>query len=107
MAAAFVVGVVASLHSQYPSLDPAAIADLLHATARRTLTGAPAGAAGVDPRWRSSIGYGVVDLYAARLEMEQPTRTQIVQLDLTPTSSDIHAVLRTQREVSTEEFVFR
>src|SRR5262249_55958799 len=70
-AAAFVSGAVLALRSADPSLGPSAIRDLLQATAWRQLTGAPAGTGGVDPRWRSSIGFGVLDLYAARLELQQ------------------------------------
>ena len=105
MAAAFVSGAVAALRSAYPSLTPAQIGDLLRRTARRDLAGAPAGTTGPDPRWRSSIGFGVIDLYAARAEMEQPLRSQPVQLELSASASAISAVLRTQRERGAAAFV--
>lgn len=106
MSAAFVSGVVAALRSDYPALSPDAIAELLRATARRDLAGVPAGVTGPDPRWRSTIGFGIVDLYAARLEMEQPSVSQIVQLELGSTDSTITATLRTQRERGAAWFVF-
>jgi subtilisin family serine protease len=106
MAAAFVSGAVAALRSAYPSLTPAQIGDLLRRTARRDLAGTPAETTGADPRWRSSIGFGVVDLYAARLEMEQPQRSQPVQLELSASPTAISAVLRMQRERGAAAFVF-
>ena len=106
MSAAFVSGVVAALRSESPSSTPGQIAELLHATARRDLAGSPSGSAGADPRWRSSIGYGVVDLYAARLEMLQPARSQIAQLELTSSASAVLATLHTQRERGAAWFVF-
>src|SRR6185503_9545361 len=77
MAAAFVTGTAALLRSAQPSLSPEALAALLRATARRDLSGLPAGATGPDPRWFSPRGFGVLDAYAAELEWAQPQRTQI------------------------------
>ena len=106
MSAAFVSGAVAALLSSYPSLTPDAIAPLLRATARRELAGAPAGTPGADPRWRSTIGFGVLDLHAAQLELEQPERSQVAQLELGSDDSTITAVLRMQRERGAPRFVF-
>lgn len=107
MATAFVSGVAAALHSQDATLTPAAIAELLRATARRTLAGTPAGTGGADPRWRSPIGWGVVDLHAARLELVQPQRSQVDRLELAASGpAEITAVLRTQRERGAAHFVF-
>jgi subtilisin family serine protease len=98
MAAAFVSGAVACLRAQYPSLTPAAIADLLHRTAWRGLAGVPAGAAGADPRWQSARGFGVLDLYAAKLELDRPGRTQVTRLELEAGADSVRALVRTQRE---------
>ncbi len=106
MAAAFVSGVVAALRSAHPALTPDAIAVLLRSTARRGVSGTPAGPAGDDVRWNASLGWGVVDLYAAKLELEQPGRSQLTALELTPGSSSIAASLRTQRERGAARFVF-
>src|SRR5439155_2711302 len=70
MAAAFVSGAVACLRSQAPSLTPDAIASLLHDTAWRGTAGLPSGPAGSDPRWQAARGFGALDLYAAKLELE-------------------------------------
>ncbi|TMQ53952.1 MAG: hypothetical protein E6K73_00655 [Candidatus Eisenbacteria bacterium] len=107
MAAAFVSGAVAALRSAYPELSPGQIAELLRATAFRRLGGAPPGAAGPDPRWSSPVGFGALDLYAARLEREQPGRSQIVRLELTASPpSEVLALLYTQREMGAGGFVF-
>jgi subtilisin family serine protease len=106
MAAPFVSGAVAVLRSAHPELNPGQIAELLRATASRQLVGVPAGQNGVDPRWYSSIGFGALDLYAAKLELDQPGRSQIARLELTSSEDEIHAVLRTQRELGAEHFVF-
>jgi serine protease AprX len=98
MSAAFVSGAAAALLSSHPGMSPSDVAEVLRATASRQLIAAPVGQGGVDPRWSSAIGYGALDLYAARLEMEQPDRTQIVRLDLSEVATHIDAVLRTQRE---------
>jgi len=106
MAAAFVSGAAAALRSAHPELSPAAIAGLLRATGRRDLAGAPAGVTGPDPRWRSPIGYGVVDLAAARLELEQPQRSQVVSLSLASAGgTQVSVELRTQRERGAPWFV--
>ena len=107
MAAAFVSGAVAALRSAYPSLTPSAMGDLLQATAWRTLAGAPIGTGGVDPRWRSSVGFGVIDLYAARLEEEQPLRSQIDRLEVKAVPpGQVQSTIRTQRELGAAFFVF-
>src|SRR5437762_2792602 len=99
MAVPIVSGAVAALRAAYPALTPDQIAELLHATARRELSDLPAGTTGPDPRWLSSRGFGALDLYAARLEMEQPDRSQVARLELGATASDVHATLETQREM--------
>jgi hypothetical protein len=106
MSAAVVTGVVAALRSEFPSLTPAAIADLLRRTARRTLGGVPAGGGGVDPRWHPAIGWGAVDLYAARTELLQPERTQIRRLILTATHENATLEAWTQRERGAPHVVF-
>lgn len=106
MSAAFVSGMAAALRAQRPALTPAQIATLLRVTARRDLAGVPAGAAGVDPRWLAPLGFGVPDLYAAKLELEQPDHTQIVALELTGATTQIQATLRTQRERNVATFTF-
>ncbi|HTM57315.1 MAG TPA: S8 family peptidase [Candidatus Udaeobacter sp.] len=106
MAAAFVSGAVAALRSAYPSLTPDAIANVLEETARRDLGGTPSSLGGPDPRWKSTLGYGTIDLYAARLELDQPSRSQIEGLSLAGSESSITATLRTQRERGATHFVF-
>ena len=107
MAAAFVSGAAAALRSEYPSLTSGAIADLLRATAWRQLPGAPNGVGGVDPRWRSGVGFGVIDLYAARLEKEQPVRSQIDRLEVKALPpNQLRGTIRTQREMGASSFVF-
>lgn len=105
MAAAFVSGVVAAIRSSYPTMTPVEIAELLRSTARRDLGGAPPNSGGADPRWRSTFGFGIVDLYAARLEKEQPSSSQVVQLELGSTATTITATWRTQRELGAAAFV--
>jgi serine protease AprX len=105
MAAAFVSGAVAALRSAYPGLGPSEIAELLHATSNRLLAGgSPSG--GTDPRWDSRIGFGGLDLYAARLEAEQPERSQIRRLALAARDTVIEATLWTQRERGAAHFTF-
>ncbi|MBI1797840.1 MAG: S8 family serine peptidase [Candidatus Eisenbacteria bacterium] len=106
MAAAFVSGAAAALKSAYPSLTPARIAAVLRATAHRELGGVPPGVSGVDPGWSSPIGFGVVDLYAAELELAQPERTQIRRLSLSGSNTMIDAEIRTMRERGAAYVVF-
>ena len=106
MSAAVVTGVVAALRSEFSALTPAAIADLLRRTARRPLLGAPAGVPGVDPRWHSAIGWGAVDLYAARLELLQPERTQVRRLIRAATHQHLTLEAWTQRERGPAHVVF-
>jgi len=106
MSTAFVSGCVAALRSAYPALTPEGIAELLKSTALRRLSGIPVGQGGSDPRWYSSIGFGAVDLYAAKLEQEQPARSQVDRLELTATDDAIDATLATQREMGAAYFVF-
>jgi subtilisin family serine protease len=106
MAAAFVSGAVAALRSQYPSLDPVQIANVLRATGYRPLGGVPSGVGGPDPGWFSPIGFGAVDLHAALLELAQPQRSQVRRLELRPSEDQIIATLRTQRERGAAHFVF-
>ena len=105
MSAAFVSGAAALLLSADPSLTPAQLADLARRTAFRELTGAP-GQSGSDPGWRSARGFGALDLYAAWLDLTQPTRSQVARLELIGANDEIDAVLRTQRELGAGHFVF-
>jgi subtilisin family serine protease len=105
MAAAHVSGVVAVIRSAYPALTPAQIAELLRSTAVRTLS-SPGNGVGPDPRWRSGIGYGVVDLYGAWLELQQPARSQVRRIALSSTDTEMTATLWTQRELGAQHFVF-
>ena len=73
MSAAFVSGVCALLRERDGAASPAIITEWLRASARRPLAAAPAGSAGVDPRWRSTRGCGLVDAYAALLEQSAAT----------------------------------
>jgi hypothetical protein len=106
MSAAVVAGAVALLRSEFPQRTPAEIADLLRTTARRNVSGLPPGTAGADPRWYSPIGYGVLDLYAARLEWLQPERTQVRRFGFTGSENQINAFLWTQRERGAKHLVF-
>jgi hypothetical protein len=106
MAAAMVSGAVACLRSAAPGLTPAAIAALLRDTAWRGTAGLPAGPPGADPRWQAARGYGAVDLYAAKLELEQRDRTQPTRLSLDGNETHIDVRLRTQRERGVATFDF-
>ncbi|HET7226074.1 MAG TPA: S8 family serine peptidase [Candidatus Eisenbacteria bacterium] len=106
MSAAFVSGIAAALRGDDAALTPGQVAALLRATARRDLAGTPPGATGIDPRWSAPLGFGVPDLYAARLELLQPDHSQVVALEFAGDSSRITATLRTQRERNTAQFVF-
>jgi hypothetical protein len=61
---------------------------------------------GPDPRWQSPIGFGVADLYAARLELMQPERSQVRRFILTGSAETIHAILWMQRERGAAHWVF-
>lgn len=98
MSAAFVSGAAACLLSQYPGITPAQIGTLLRETAWRGLNGVPSGPPLSDPRWQAARGFGCLDLYAAKLEMDQPARSQVARLELSGAGSSITAVVRTQRE---------
>ena len=98
MSAAMVSGAVACLRSTAPSLSPATIATLLRETAWRGTAGLPSGAIGSDPRWQAARGFGALDLYAAKLELETRDRSQIARLSLEPADTHIAVELRTQRE---------
>ena len=106
MAAAFVSGVCALLREASPAASPAQIAEWLRATARRPLPGAPAGAAGADPRWRSTYGFGLVDAYAAWLEQASSTLTQVRRLAITNDDTSVTATLWTGRESGVANFAF-
>ncbi len=105
MAAAFVSGAAAVLLAEHPGMSPAALAAVLRSTARRDLS-APAGSSGADPRWSSTLGYGLLDLYAARLELDQPGTTQGRRLSLVADQDSIRAELWTQRERGALHLVF-
>jgi hypothetical protein len=97
-AAAFVSGAVALLRSRHPALDPAAIGSLLRSTAGRALAAQAPGNGGADPRWRSTIGFGCVDLTAAGLEAADSTITQVVRVTLASDGTGLTAGVTTQRE---------
>lgn len=102
MSAAVVSGAVAALRGDHPELTPAQIASLLRATARPLPAGGPPPAS----RWSPSAGYGVLDLYAARLEAEAPEHSQVRRLEITTTDAAVHASLWTMRERGTTHFAF-
>ena len=106
MSAALVSGAVACLRSANPSLSPAAITALLRASAWRGTAGLPAGPPGSDPRWQAARGFGALDLYAARLELESFERSQVARLALVPQETSIAVELRTQRERGVSYFAF-
>jgi len=106
MAAAFVSGVCALLREQAPTASPATIAEWLRLTARRPLPGAPAGTTGVDPRWTSTRGCGLVDAYAAMLEASASPATQLRRLAMTGTDLAVQATLWTGREFDIANVVF-
>jgi hypothetical protein len=102
MSAALVSGVVAAIRGDYPSLTPADIRSLLRRTARPLAFPDPPPA----NRWTPDAGYGAIDLYAARLEIEQPERSQMRRLELTTTDTTVHASLWTMRERDVSYFTF-
>jgi hypothetical protein len=102
MSAAFVSGAVAAIRGAYPSLTPAGIWSILRATGRPLTFPNPPPA----NRWTPAAGYGAIDLYAAKLEIEQPERSQIRRLELTTTDSTVHASLWTMRERNVSYFAF-
>jgi serine protease AprX len=106
MAAAFVSGVCALLREGAATATPAQISEWLRSTARRPLPGAPAGTAGADPRWRSTIGCGLIDAYAAWLEHLNASGTHVRRLALTGDDQTVTATLWTDREFSVSHFVF-
>ena len=103
-AAGFVSGAAALLLSQQPALTPGDIERLLVTTARRDLPAAPPGTGGPDVRWRSTIGYGLIDLHAAQLELLAPGTSQVTSLTLTGDEETIDVVLSTQRERGAAHF---
>jgi hypothetical protein len=103
-AAGFVSGAAALLLSQQPALAPADVERLLVSTARRDLAGAPPGTGGPDPRWRSTRGFGLIDLQAARLELLAPGLSQVTALELTGNAETIDVALATQRERGAAHF---
>jgi subtilisin family serine protease len=102
MSAAFVSGTVAAIRGDYPSLTPVEIRSLLRRTARPLAFPDPPPA----NRWTADAGYGAIDLYAARLEIEQPERSQVRRLELTSADSTVHASLWTMRERDVSYFTF-
>ncbi len=105
MAAAIASGVVALLKSEFPSLTPGEVANVLRATARRALSGLPAGIPGPDPRWHSARGWGALDAYAARLELLAPETSQVRRLALGADAGSVTATIWTQRERGASHFV--
>jgi subtilisin family serine protease len=99
MAAALVSGAAACLLSADPTLTPAAVAALLRETAWRGTAALPPGPSGSDPRWQAARGFGALDLYAAKLELEANGGSQLTRLELESGASTITARLRTQREM--------
>ena len=59
-----------------------------------------------DPRWQFARGFGALDLYAAKRELESRDRTQVVRLSLEASETQIAAELRTQRERGVSSFDF-
>ena len=106
MSAAMVSGAVACLRSAAPSLAPSQIAALLRDTAWRGTAGLLSGPPGSDPRWQAARGFGALDLYAAKLELETRDRSQIARLSLDASETDIAVELRTQRERGVATFAF-
>ena len=105
MAAAFVSGAAALLRSAYPGLAPAQLQALLRATASRTLPGSDTAPGGYDPGWTPGGGFGALDLYAVRLEAEQPQRSQVIGLALSGSGATLGAAITTQRERGAAAFV--
>ncbi len=105
MAAAVVSGAVAALRSEFPALTPGDITQVLRVTARRDVGGLPAGTQGADPRWQSAMGWGALDLYAARLELLQSQRSQVRRLALTKDVASVTVTAWTQRERGAAHFV--
>jgi len=102
MSAAFVSGAVAAIRGDYPSLSPSAIRSLLRTTARPLSFPDPPPA----NRWTAAAGYGAIDLYATRLEIEQPELSQVRRLELTATDTTVQASLWTMRERDVSFFTF-
>jgi len=105
MSTAIVTGAVACLRSEAPALSPVAITDLLRRTARRNLAGVPPSAPGADPRWNAGIGFGALDLYAARLEMLEVQRTQFRRMQVRADHARVDVEIWTQRERGASQVV--
>ena len=105
MSAALVSGAVAALRSEFSGLTPGDIAQVLRVTARRDVGGLPAGTPGADPRWHSAMGWGALDLYAARLELLQSQRSQVRRLALVKDAASVTVTAWTQRERGAAYFV--
>jgi hypothetical protein len=103
-ASAFVAGAAALLLAEEPALLPGDVERLLTTTARRDLPAAPAGTGGPDPRWRSTRGFGLIDVQAARLELLAPGTSQVTGLALVAAESTLTARLSTQRERGAAHF---
>lgn len=105
MSAAMVTGAAALLLGDAPALTPGDIADLLRRTARRDVSGLPGGAPGPDPRWSAPIGFGILDLYAARLELLEDGASQVRRLVVRPDATELDVEVWTQRERGAAHFV--
>ena len=106
VATAFVSGAAALLRAAEPTLTPVVLAERLRATAQRPLPAAPAGVAGADPRWSSSRGCGLLDVYSASLERSQSSVTQVRRFALAGAGWTISATFWTQREYDTHKLFF-
>lgn len=105
MAAPFVSGVAALLRERYPTLAPVALAALLGRTAWRDLPGVPAATGGVDPAWRSNVGFGLLDAHEPLLELEDPAITQVRRMAFATDVDSLDAVVWTGRERGIQHLV--
>jgi subtilisin family serine protease len=105
MAAPFVSGIAALLRERYPTITPGELAAVLRRAAWRDLPGIPAAGGGVDPAWRSNVGFGLLDAYEALLELDAPSMTQVRRMAFASVADSLHAVLWTGREQAVAHLV--
>ena len=111
MSTALVSGAVALLLEANPSLTPADVKRILHDTAVHR-TGSPHGcSAGTDPfgldaRYHSGWGFGILDVYAAWQEAVNAGGTQFVRVaaEWNAATSQVDVAWTTQREVGLTGF---